>query len=173
MRVFLDFEATSLSKTSYPIEVGWVFEDGLAEGHLIKPAPGWTDWDERAATIHGITQEQLARDGRPHSEVCRLLVKSLTGHALYARSPSWDGKWLSVLLRSSGYPRHLLRLQDCKEAFVEAAAERLGGGASEEMIARVIANARMIAEASPPGHRAVADARREWEIWKAIRGQTH
>jgi len=171
MRVFLDFEASSLSKTSYPIEVGWVFEDGRAEGHLIKPASGWTDWDERAAAIHGITQEQLAREGRPHDEVCRLLVAALAGHALYARSPSWDGKWLSVLLRSAGYPRHLLRLQDCKEAFFEAARDRLGDGASASTIEFLVAKAREVVEAWPPGHRAVADAQREWEIWKAIVGQ--
>lgn len=170
MRVFLDFEASSLSKTSYPIEVGWVFEDGQAEGYLIKPAAGWTDWDERAAAIHGISLEQLTHEGRPHDEVCRLLVAALTGHALYARSPSWDGKWLSVLLRSAGYPRHLLRLADCNAAFVEAATDRLGKDATETMIARLVANARETVEAWPPGHRAVEDARREWEIWRTIVG---
>ena len=40
MLVFLDFEASSLGKRSYPIEVGWVFEDGRSEAHLIRPAPG-------------------------------------------------------------------------------------------------------------------------------------
>jgi hypothetical protein len=37
MRVFLDFEASSLGKNGYPIEVGWVFEDGACEAHLIRP----------------------------------------------------------------------------------------------------------------------------------------
>ena len=40
MLVFLDFEASSLAKRGYPIEVAWVFEDGRAESHLIRPAPG-------------------------------------------------------------------------------------------------------------------------------------
>jgi hypothetical protein len=49
MHVFLDFEASSLAKDSYPIEVGWVFEGGTgAESWLIRPAPDWTDWDPNA-----------------------------------------------------------------------------------------------------------------------------
>jgi hypothetical protein len=48
MLAFLDFEASSLGKKSYPIEVAWVFEDGTSESHLIKPAPEWTDWDPAA-----------------------------------------------------------------------------------------------------------------------------
>ena len=50
MRVFLDFEASSLSKDSYPIEVGWAGEDGSTEAHLIRPAPDWTDWDAANGT---------------------------------------------------------------------------------------------------------------------------
>lgn len=170
MRVFLDFEASSLSKTSYPIEIGWVFEDGSAEGHLIKPAPSWTDWDERAAAIHGIAREQLVAEGKPHDEVCRRMVEVLTDHALYASAPSWDGKWLSVLLRGSGFPRHLLRLQDSEDAFVEAATARLGTAATAATVARVVATARATVEAWQPDHRAVGDARREWEIWREIVG---
>lgn len=40
MIVFLDFEVSSLSERSYPIEAGWVFEDGRGEARLIRPAPG-------------------------------------------------------------------------------------------------------------------------------------
>ena len=137
MRVFLDFEASSLSKASYPIEIGWVFEDGTAEGHLIQPAPAWTEWDERVAAIHRISREQLLAEGKPHDEVCRRMVEVLTGHTLYASAPSWDGRWLSVLLRAAGFPRHLLRLRDSDEAFVEAATARLGEGATETMIALI------------------------------------
>ena len=171
MRVFLDFEASSLSKASYPIEIGWVFEDGTAEGHLIKPASAWTEWDERAAEIHRISREQLLADGKPHDEVCRRMVEVLTGHTLYASAPSWDGRWLSVLLRAAGFPRHLLRLRDSDEAFVEAATERLGSDATETMIASLVASARAAVEAWPPDHRAVGDARREWEIWREIADQ--
>ena len=112
MRVFLDFEASSLGRNSYPIEVGWVFEDGGSESHLIRPADGWTDWDVDAAAMHRIDRERLLREGEPVADVAGRVVASLGGHELYASAPSWDGKWLSVLLRAAGYARHLLRLRD-------------------------------------------------------------
>ena len=98
MLVFLDFEASSLSKRSYPIEVGWVFEDGKAEAYLIRPAPDWTDWDEEAEAIHHIAPERLWAEGAPHDVVaaqrspgvgdnaCRCLVSDTSDHAC---SNSW------------------------------------------------------------------------------------
>ena len=105
MHVFLDFEASSLGKTSYPIEVAWVFEDGRGEAHLIRPAEGWTDWDARAEAIHHIPQAALQRDGSPVEVVAARMIAVLTGHDLYASAPSWDGKWLSTLLRAARLPR--------------------------------------------------------------------
>ena len=63
MRVFLDFEASSLGKNGYPIEVAWVFEDGDSESFLISPIGRWTGWDAAAEAIHGISREQLAAEG--------------------------------------------------------------------------------------------------------------
>ncbi len=164
MRIFLDFEASSLNKQSYPIEVGWVLEDGTGEGLLIRPAPNWTDWDEAAQAIHGISREQLDRDGVAHDVVCAQLVNLFAGNLVYASAPSWDGHWLSMLLRAAGQPRHLLRLKDSEEAFAEAA--RLHAG--PELAAERIAQARRRADAMPVAHRAVEDARREWSIWRQL-----
>src|SRR4051794_34099009 len=125
MRVFLDFEASSLKKNGFPIEVGWVFEGGQSEGHLIRPAPGWSDWDAGAEAIHGLSRERLEREGTPHDEVARRMVEGLAGHDLFASAPSWDGKWLSLLLRAAGLPRHTLRLRDTEVAQAEAAADLL------------------------------------------------
>ena len=44
---------------------------------------------------------------------------SYQGHDLLASAPSWDGKWLSALLRAAGLPRHSLRLRDSDEAMRE------------------------------------------------------
>ena len=71
MLVFLDFEASSLSDKSYPVEVGWVWEDGTEEAHLIRPAPHWTDWDMKAQEIHGIPRAELEQTGEDHREVAR------------------------------------------------------------------------------------------------------
>ena len=160
--IFLDFEASSLSKQSYPIEVGWVGEDGNGEAHLIHPAPGWTEWDERAAAIHGITRAELERDGEPHEIVCARLLSRFEQNIVLASAPSWDGHWLSMLLRATGRPRHLVRLQDTEVAFVSAAQAKGGD------VAAIVASARARIEATPVGHRALGDARREWAIWRAI-----
>ncbi len=100
MLVFLDFEASSLGKRSYPIEVGWVFEDGRSEAHLIRPAPEWTDWDAQAEAVQHIPRDLLLREGAPHDVVAQRMIEALEGHDLLASAPSWDGKWLSALLRS-------------------------------------------------------------------------
>lgn len=63
MIVFLDFEASSLGRHGFPIEVGWAGEDGSAESHLIRPAPSWEDWAESAERVHAISLERLRQDG--------------------------------------------------------------------------------------------------------------
>jgi hypothetical protein len=172
MHVFLDFEASSLAKESYPIEVAWVFEDGTAESHLIRPAEDWTDWDESAAAVHGIARTDLLASGEPHDEIARHMLTVLAGHRLFASSPSWDGKWLSVLLRAAGLPRHALRLDDTDAAQLEAALAGLGKAwpepqrrpRAEALVARIRA-----ADTGPVAHRALPDAWHERDLWQAIR----
>jgi hypothetical protein len=171
MRVFLDFEASSLSDDSYPIEVAWVFEDGASETHLIRPAPSWTDWDPQAAATHGYSRAALLADGEPNDAVARRLVERLAGHVLFASAPSWDGKWLSVLLRSAGFPRHLVRLQDTEVAQAETVADILGDKIGPEELAAVTAaivdHVRREKASLPVRHRALDDARQE--RWACLR----
>src|SRR3569623_3275924 len=119
MLAFLDFEASSLADRSYPIEVGWVFADGAGESHLIRPAPEWTDWSEEAQAIHGIDRAELLAKGTSHEEVAHRMVDVLTGHPLCASAPSWDGKWLSALLRAAGLTRNALRMRKTDEELAE------------------------------------------------------
>ena len=158
--VFVDFEASSLAKGSYPIEVAWVFEDGSSESHLIRPAPAWTDWAESAERIHGIPRDTLFAEGLPHEEVARRMVNRLTGHALYVTAPSWDGQWLSKLLRAASLPRHALRVEDTTLAHarvvraVFAAAgwdEAAGREAGQAIFATIPAEAGRAARPSRPG----------------------
>ncbi len=166
MRVFLDFEASSLSKKSFPVEVAWVFEDGRSRSHLLRPTPDWTDWSTRAEGIHGLTRRRLETEGAPVEAIGREMVETLSGHQLYASAPSWDGKWLSTLLRAAGLPRHALRLGKSDDAFAETAREILGDTTD---IAALVA--RIIAETEPtiPAHRALPDARLELERWQRVR----
>jgi hypothetical protein len=172
MRVFLDFEASSLRKNGFPVEVGWVFEDGVSEGHLIRPAPGWTDWDPAAEAIHGFSRQRLDREGEPHDAVARRMVEALGQHDLYASAPSWDGKWLSLLLRAAGFPRHTLRLRDTELAQQESAAailaDRLPPQEAARAVAQIMLDVREEGERRPIAHRAVDDAEEERRRWLEV-----
>jgi len=172
VKIFLDFEASSLSDQSYPVEVAWVFQDGRSESHLIRPAPEWTDWDEAAEAIHGLTREMLAEKGEAHDRVAARMVEALSGHDLFASAPSWDGKWLSVLLRGAGHPRHALRLRDTDEALRATAMEILRPVLPSAQLDREVPALVSAANAGKdrhPAHRALADAQGEYETWCRLR----
>ena len=175
MLVFLDFEASSLSRHSYPIEVAWVFEDGSSESHLIKPAPEWTDWDPASQAIHRIERRVLEEEGEDHAVVAARMVEALAGHDLLASAPSWDGKWLSALLRAGGQPRRVLRLRDSDEAQLEAARACLAGvepAAVWEALAREVVGAvSQRRNGRVPDHRALADAVAEREQWLEVQAE--
>jgi hypothetical protein len=167
--VFLDFEASSLSKKSVPIEVAWVFEDGRSHSTLIRPAPDWDDWAADAEAIHGIPQALLASQGVPVEQVAGEMVEILTGHDLYASAPSWDGKWLSVLLRAAGFPRHALRLGKSRDAFMATARELTGAAVTETELSKLIDGIIEESKVAIPPHRALADATLELTRWKLVR----
>src|SRR3546814_3565033 len=97
MYVFLDFEASSLSKASYPIEVAWVFEDGRSESHLIRPAEQWSDWRADAEEIHHISQSRLQAEGTPYEQVALRMVSELSGHELFSRSEEHTSELQSLM----------------------------------------------------------------------------
>jgi len=168
MKVFLDFEASSLSNHSYPIEVAWVFEDDRRESHLIAPAAGWTDWDDASEAIHRIDRATLAAEGAPHDRVAQRMVAELTGHDLFASAPSWDGKWLSVLLRTAGIDRRALRLRDTDDAVRDTVTDILRHHLVDGALARAVHN--IVAQSDrrgggQPAHRALVDAVAERERW--------
>lgn len=168
MIVFLDFEASSLNKKSFPIEVAWVFEDGRSQSYLIRPAADWTDWSPDAEKIHGIAKDLLLAEGVAAEVVGKEMLQSLSAHDLYASSPSWDGKWLSVLLRAAGLPRHALRLKKSDDAFADA-IRTTHGQLSEAEIASLVARVIETTEPASSAHRALSDARLELDRWNMAR----
>ncbi|AHE52093.1 transcriptional regulator [Sphingomonas sanxanigenens] len=173
MHAFLDFEASSLGKQGVPIEVAWVFEDGRAESHLIRPAPGWTDWSAEAEAIHRIARETLVREGAPHDVVAQRMIECLEGHDLFASAPSWDGKWLSALLRAAGLPRHTLRLRATEAARRETVAgiiaPHVGAASLDDLVEDILTLLDVRARDDDPAHRALPDARVEQLHWLAAR----
>jgi DNA polymerase III epsilon subunit-like protein len=173
VHVFLDFEASSLHEDSYPIEVGWVAEDGACESHLIRPAPFWTaDWDPAAEALHGLSRERLLAEGEPYDDVARRTLEALGPHEVLVSAPSWDGKWMSVLLRAAGLPRHALRLKDADEAHTRCALDILGAHVTQAeapVVAAALLQAARRGLDAPPRHRALADARAELAVWREIR----
>lgn len=173
--VFLDFEASSLGKQGYPIEVAWVFASGEEESYLIRPAASWTDWDVKAGRIHGISREQLRAKGTSLEDVAQRMVSVLTGRTLYATAPSWDGKWLSKLLRTAGLPRHALRLEDTEMAHRRIMRDMLRDAHIPADLHRTLMRDILVQaqrdyeERGPAVHRALADARRERCLWLDIR----
>lgn len=169
MRVFLDFEASSLANNSYPIEVGWVFEDGREESHLIRPSAAWTDWSPEAEDIHHITRDMLEAEGEGHRVVAARMLEVLAGHAVYVSAPSWDGKWMSVLFRASHMDRHALRVRDRDEALLEGALEVLAPEGRGDLAEAVIRSARKSFAGRPAAHRALEDAHRERDLWLTVK----
>jgi len=175
MLVFLDFEASSLAKASYPIEVAWIFEDGRAETYLIRPAPGWTDWDDEAEAIHRIDRATLMVDGTDHETVAQRMIDALTGHDLLASAPSWDGTWLSALLRAAGHSRHSLKLRRTDDAMRETArailANSCPAGELEARVGDLLTLVEVREARAPPAHGALPDAEAERLQWLAVRDE--
>lgn len=177
MRAFIDFEASSLGRHGYPIEVAWILEDGSSESFLILPIETWTEWDPAAEAVHGISRDDLASLGTPANIVANRLVDALRGRDVLASAPSRDSKWLSALLRSAGLPRHAIRVSDTDAALLELAAALLAPVLPSSEIHR--AARKIVAESGnrfigrKPAHRALPDAQLERERWLAVSELAH
>ena len=177
MRAFLHFEASSLGRHGFPIEVAWVFENGAEETHLIRPAAGWTDRNPAPRTWHASSRDGLGIDGAPVETVAHRLVEQLSDHDVFESAPPWDGKWLGLLLRSAGLPRRAFRLIDNYVGLEELTRAILAPSLPSSIIPR--ATRRILADASarfagrPLAHRALPDARLECERWLAVSKLAH
>ncbi|MBP7003685.1 hypothetical protein [Amaricoccus sp.] len=153
--LFLDFEASSLSPESWPIEIGlaWV-EAGEARmsATLIAPHPDWPldDWADYAAAVHGLDLDAV-RAGAPAGDVAAA-TDALAGFELVSDNPRWDQRWLDRL-RGPSRPRLTIgRLRD-------AARARLNPYAADELAWRLLRE--------PAPHRAGPDALRLARAWAA------
>jgi hypothetical protein len=93
----LDFEASSLSDTSYPISAGLVVS-GHVYYWIIKPQPDWVDWSLQSQAIHGLKRSFIEEHGVPARQVYAEMIDKLVGHkVIYSDAPEWENLWLRRL----------------------------------------------------------------------------
>lgn len=155
----MDIEASGFGRASYPIEIGYVLGDGSSFCTLVKPAPGWTHWDESAERVHHIARETAERHGRPVGEVARLLNDRLKGQTLFSDGWGHDYPWLGALFEEAGVVP-LFRLDSLRKLLSEPEA-RAWNAARE----------RVASEFSVARHRASNDAWVLQQTWLRVQAE--
>jgi hypothetical protein len=101
MHCTLDIEASGFGRHGYPIEIGYVRDDGHAWCTLIRPLPEWTHWDAQAEQVHCITRATLLERGRAPLTVARTLNAALAGRTVYCDAWAHDYAWLALLYEAA------------------------------------------------------------------------
>ncbi|MEM6648748.1 MAG: hypothetical protein AAF603_00695 [Pseudomonadota bacterium] len=101
---FVDVEASGLGPSSWPIEVGWVFETGDPCSILIRPADNWsmTHWEKSAEALHQIPPTSLLTQGKSPIETALVLNAALGEAKVYSDAPDYDSFWLFRLYDAAG-----------------------------------------------------------------------
>lgn len=166
--VFIDFEASSLSGYSYPIEVAWGSRVDDIHSCLISPAEchDCIDWDEDSELLHGLTRRQLFEHGVSMGRVCDLLDEALVDRQVFSDANRYDNFWLEKLYHAAGKgrPRFLIRHVD------ELLCERLEPMMDhrQELAAALEQLRRAAREKVPKRHRAGWDVRFLIELWDMV-----
>ena len=120
----IDIEASGFGRSSYPIEIGYIREDGQAWCTLVRPAADWTHWDAQAEAVHRIPRDALLQHGRSAHDVARRLNDDLGERTVYCDGWAHDYTWLAALFEVAGVsPR--FRLASVRQLLDEARLERL------------------------------------------------
>lgn len=101
MHCTLDIEASGFGRHGYPIEIGYVRDDGQSWCTLIRPLPEWTHWDPRAEQVHHIARPTLLEHGRTPAAVARALNEALAGRTVYCDAWAHDYAWLALLYEAA------------------------------------------------------------------------
>jgi DNA polymerase III epsilon subunit-like protein len=180
---FIDFEASSLCAGSFPIEVAWVNERGDGETHLIKPAPGWTEWDPASERIHGIPLAILQAQGEDFREVAKRAAEVLHPDrtSVISDNPPFDQYWLEMLMTTAGcspVPRMLkavtVNVEECR-ALEEMVDKDLPARVQYDLLRQARDQADYIIGSAEEAHekehvhRALPDATQLWRVWMDVR----
>ena len=110
----MDFEASSLSAESYPIEIAWSTLDGPIKSYLINPetVSSWLDWSAKSEKIHGIDKQHLNDQGLHPDQVVEELLPYLSKYQLYTDAARYDQFWLMRLLEASSLNYPIIEIQE-------------------------------------------------------------
>lgn len=97
----IDFEASGLTRSSYPIEVG-ITNGVINYSSLIKPMIHWSHWNEEAESIHRITLDSIRSNGKDPLQVAIDMNSFLNTSIIYCDNIHWDRFWLNVLFSDNG-----------------------------------------------------------------------
>ncbi len=155
---FLDFEASSLSAISWPIEIGIsrvVQSKVITASRLIKPHPDWdaAGWSDVSAGIHGLSRAYLEAEGDDPKAVAQWFKAENTGIAV-TDNPEFERRWLIRLLETD-MPFPKVQLLDF-DSYIRMS---LTDHAAIECVYHTLESA------GPPPHRAGPDAARLAKAW--------
>lgn len=97
---WIDVEASSLFIGSWPVSIGWAFDDLTGGFMLVRPEPDWEDWSWESEEIHRLPRRLLMSDGWPAATVADRLNDILGGLQVHSDTGTADGdggldlKWL-------------------------------------------------------------------------------
>lgn len=146
-RSILDIEASGFGRGSYPVEVGYVLENGDSQWMLVTPAPGWDHWNAAAQALHHIRRADLLDCGLPTAVVAQELNHHLCGRTLYTDAWGHDYSWLALLYDVAGRAP-TFRLESLQSLLTDTEMEHWA--TLKEQVSIVL---------GLPRHRACADAR--------------
>lgn len=169
--VALDFEASSLSADSWPIEVGLSWLAGgevVSWSSLIRPADEWplSAWSPASEQVHGIPFETLLDAPTPQTVTSELRAQ-MAGRLLVSDAPDFDGRWLERLMNAANTHAvspildfdqlnfslfHGAALDSLYERFERSAVPHRAGPDSARMV-RAWLRAVQIEEGRSPFHR--------------------
>lgn len=152
--VFLDCEASSLHKGSYPIEIGYCSIELDVKADLIEPLPHWDDWSIESQNIHNIQRSELFKNGRDAKEYALELADHLRGKAVVSDAVDHDGRWLMRLFADTDVVPSYMML-DYWEVVAGCAQKSTVPYTSTEMI---MGRIEEVEEVYPHTHRAGDDA---------------
>ncbi|MDH5653851.1 MAG: hypothetical protein OEZ39_18460 [Gammaproteobacteria bacterium] len=167
---FIDFEASSLSHDSWPIEIAWGSNTDNITSCLISPAavPAWTDWSVVAQEVHGIPRHELLNKGLPPAEVCEKVYAGLNNKIVYSDAPRFDGYWLYTLFEGGQLPQPQFQIRDIHELLIAELSLTLEE--QDDIIDHIENSKRIARDKVKIQHRADYDVAYLIELWKLCGG---